>query len=52
MQAIAAFSVNPDKTYQLAHRMVALGMRESDCEETFVRLGGLAAKTSINQRCP
>jgi protein subunit release factor B len=34
------FSVNPDKTQQLAQRMAALGVRESEIEETFVRSGG------------
>src|ERR1700678_167152 len=32
--------VNPEKTEQLAQRMAALGVRESDIEETFVRSGG------------
>jgi peptide chain release factor len=32
--------VNPDKGAQLAQRMAALGVRESDIEETFVRSGG------------
>lgn len=32
--------VNPDKTQQLAQRMAALGVRESDIEESFVRSGG------------
>jgi protein subunit release factor B len=32
--------VNPDKAQQLAQRMAALGVRESDIEETFVRSGG------------
>src|SRR5580698_6533510 len=38
--AMSLFPVNPDKTQQLAQRMVALGVRESDIEETFVRSGG------------
>src|SRR6266481_8761345 len=29
-----------DKEAQLAHRMAALGVREADIEETFVRSGG------------
>ena len=32
--------VTPDKTEQLARRMAALGVRESDIEESFVRSGG------------
>ena len=35
-----AFPVGPDKQAQLAHRMAALGVRETDIEETFVRSGG------------
>ena len=35
-----AFPVGPDKEAQLAHRMAALGVREADLEETFVRSGG------------
>jgi protein subunit release factor B len=35
-----AFPLNPDKQQQLALRMAALGVRESDLEETFVRSGG------------
>ncbi len=34
------YPVNPDKAQQLARRMAALGVRESDIEETFVRSGG------------
>ncbi len=37
---MTAFPVNPEKTQQLAQRMAALGVRESDFEETFVRSGG------------
>jgi len=37
---MTAFPVNPDKAQQLAQRMAALGVRESDIEETFVRSGG------------
>jgi protein subunit release factor B len=37
---MTAFPVNPEKTEQLAQRMAALGVRESDIEETFVRSGG------------
>ena len=35
-----AFPVGPDKEAQLAQRMAALGVREADIEETFVRSGG------------
>jgi protein subunit release factor B len=34
------FPVNPDKQAALAARMAALGVREADLEETFVRSGG------------
>ena len=37
---MSSFPVNPDKTQQLAQRMAALGVRESDIEESFVRSGG------------
>ena len=37
---MSAFSVSLDKETQLAERMVALGVRETDIEETFVRSGG------------
>jgi len=37
---MTAFPVNPEKEQQLAQRMAALGVRESDIEETFVRSGG------------
>ena len=35
-----AFAVSPDKESQLAQRMAALGVREADIEESFVRSGG------------
>ena len=35
-----AFPVGPDKEAQLAQRMAALGVRDADIEETFVRSGG------------
>jgi len=35
-----AFPVGPDKEAQLTQRMTALGVREADIEETFVRSGG------------
>jgi len=37
---MSSFPVNPDKTQQLAQRMAALSVRESDIEESFVRSGG------------
>ena len=37
---MTAFSVNSEKEQQLARRMAALGVLESDFEETFVRSGG------------
>ncbi len=37
---MTAFPVNPEKEQQLAQRMAALGVRECDIEETFVRSGG------------
>jgi protein subunit release factor B len=37
---MTAFPVNSEKAHQLAHRMAALGVRESDIDETFVRSGG------------
>lgn len=37
---MSSFTVSPDKEDQLAQRMAALGVRESDIEETFVRSGG------------
>ena len=37
---MSAFPVSPDKETQLARRMAALGVREAEIEETFVRSGG------------
>ncbi|MGH7951023.1 MAG: peptide chain release factor family protein [Limisphaerales bacterium] len=37
---MAAFPVSPEKENQLAQRMTALGVREADIQETFVRSGG------------
>jgi peptide chain release factor len=37
---MTAFPVNPEKSQHLAQRMAALGVRESDIEESFVRSGG------------
>ena len=37
---MSAYPVSPDKEAQLAQRMAALGVREADVEETFVRSGG------------
>jgi protein subunit release factor B len=37
---MSAFPVGPEKEKQLSLRMAALGVRESDIEESFVRSGG------------
>lgn len=37
---MSAFPVGPEKETQLAQRMAALGVREGDLDETFVRSGG------------
>jgi protein subunit release factor B len=37
---MSLFSVSPEKETQLAQRMAALGVREADIEESFVRSGG------------
>ena len=37
---MSAFPVSLEKETQLAQRMTALGVREADIEETFVRSGG------------
>ena len=37
---MSAFPVSPEKESQLTQRMAALGVREADLEETFVRSGG------------
>jgi protein subunit release factor B len=37
---MSAFAVGLDKETQLTQRMAALGVREADIEETFVRSGG------------
>jgi peptide chain release factor len=37
---MSAFPVSPEKEQQLDQRMAALGVREADLEETFVRSGG------------
>jgi len=37
---VSAFPVSPQKEVQLARRMVALGVNETDLQETFVRSGG------------
>ncbi len=37
---MSAFPVSPEKEAQLARRMAALGVNESDLEESFVRSGG------------
>ena len=38
--AMSAFPVSPEKATQLQRRMDALGVREADIEESFVRSGG------------
>lgn len=38
--AMSAFPVSMEKEAQLAQRMAALGVREADIEESFVRSGG------------
>src|SRR4026208_2533281 len=37
---MSSFSPSPDKLTELDQRLSALGVRESDIEETFVRAGG------------
>ncbi len=37
---MSLFSVSPEKESQLAQRMAALGVREADIQESFVRSGG------------
>jgi protein subunit release factor B len=37
---MAAFPVSPEKEAQLSQRMAALGVREAELEESFVRSGG------------
>ena len=37
---MSSFPISPDKETQLAQRMTALGVRDADIEETFVRSGG------------
>jgi protein subunit release factor B len=37
---VSTFPVSPEKESQLARRMAALGVRESDIQESFVRSGG------------
>jgi len=37
---MSSFPVSPEKETQLAQRMAALGVREADIDETFVRSGG------------
>jgi peptide chain release factor len=39
-KAMSVFPVSPEKECQLVQRMVALGVREIDIQETFVRSGG------------
>jgi protein subunit release factor B len=37
---VSTFPISPEKEDQLRQRMTALGVQESDLEETFVRSGG------------
>jgi protein subunit release factor B len=37
---MSSFPVSPEKEAQLAQRMAALGVREADIDESFVRSGG------------
>ena len=37
---MSAYPVSPEKEAQLAQRMAALGVRETDIDESFVRSGG------------
>lgn len=37
---MSTYAVGPEKEEQLAQRMTALGVRDTDVEETFVRSGG------------
>jgi protein subunit release factor B len=37
---MSSFTVSPDKVTQLEQRMIALGVQDSEIEETFVRSGG------------
>ncbi|HYA30599.1 MAG TPA: peptide chain release factor-like protein, partial [Acidobacteriota bacterium] len=45
---MASFAVSTDKQRQLAERMSALGVRESDIEEQFVRSSG-AGGQNVNK---
>jgi peptide chain release factor len=40
VEGMSSFSVSPDRLAQVEQRMGALGVREADVEETFVRSGG------------
>jgi protein subunit release factor B len=40
LPAVSAFPVSPEKEAQLVQRMAALGVREADIDESFVRSGG------------
>src|SRR3954471_24060631 len=39
-KSMSSFPVSPEKQDQLTQRMTALGVRESDIDESFVRSGG------------
>jgi peptide chain release factor len=45
---MSALPVGPEKEQQLAQRMAALGVRESDLEESFVKSGG-AGGQNVNK---
>lgn len=49
---MSSFPLSPDKLAQLEQRMSALGVRESDLEETFVRSGGaVGQKVNKSSSC-
>src|ERR1039457_3715312 len=48
---MSAFPVSLEKEAQLTQRMVALGVREADIEETFVRSGGHGGQ-GVNKTSP
>jgi protein subunit release factor B len=45
---MSAFPVHPDKEQQLQRRMAALGVREADLDESFVKSGG-AGGQNVNK---
>src|ERR1039458_6244835 len=48
---MSAFPVSPEKETQLTQRMAALGVREADIEESFVRSGGHGGQ-NVNKTPP